>query len=280
MAVLDCSFKSKYIGFETSFTIILPQEKHIRSVSSPHIQLHSFKQEYPVLFLLHDEAEGRKEWLHMTSLCRYAQETGIAVVLPEGHRSFYSDYVNRDGNRGANNTGIQLLQQFDELMYETFIVEELLKYIRAMFPVSSDRSKTYIGGKGMGGFGALKLGLNHPELFDSIFSVSGLADLQWGMDYIEEKKEQFEAIFGSLNVPDRGVNDFSHIATVLAQKKTLPRIRIISNRNSLYEKSNFLFAEKVRAISDRICWEMDEPELEWEYLDRKTKDLFTWLIAD
>lgn len=279
MAVLTCSFHSEYVGYETMFTIILPQEKHIRSAASAQMQLHSFKKEYPVLFLLHDETEGREEWLHMTSLCRYAQETGIAVVLPEGHRSFYSDYAGRDGNSGENDTGIQLLQKFSELMYETFITEELVEYVRTMFPISSDRSKTWIGGKSMGGFGALKLGLNHPELFGSVFSISGLMDLQWGMDNLEEKKEQFEAIFGGLQVPGCGADDFSHTAIVLAQQKKLPRLRIISNRNSLYEKSNFIFSEKVRTISDRITWELDEPELTWEYLDGKTKELSSWLIS-
>lgn len=280
MSVMTCYYKSEYVGFETSFTLILPQRKHVRSAASPELLKGSFHRDYPVLFLLHDEAEGQDEWMHMTSLCRYADQVGLAVVMPNCNRSFYSDYEIRDSKSRESDTSIQALQKFTELMYESYIVRELVPYVRRMFPVSCERRKTFIGGKGMGGFGALKLGLNHPELFGALFSVSGLADLQWAMDHLEEKREQFEAIFGGLKAAPGGPEDFAGAIKRLSKAGDLPRIYLTVNSGHVYEESNRrLLAAIQRELPGMTVREI-EPELNWEYLDKKTPEILRWLTEE
>ena len=284
ISVMTCYYKSEYVGFETSFTVLVPQKKHIRCASSPRIEKNSFRREYPLLILLHDEAEGQEEWMHMTSLCRYAGEQGIVVVMPNCNRSFYSDYEIRDNKSGEGDTNIKALQEFTELMYESYIAEELVPYVQRMFPVSAERGKTFIGGKGMGGFGALKLALGHPDLFGALFSVSGLADLQWAMDHLDEKKEQFEAVFGGLKVRPGGKEDFGNRIKVLAEEKRLPRIFMAVNRGHVYEESNRIFLKEIQEYlpeteksgHDAVILS-EEPELTWEYLDRLTPEILSWL---
>ena len=129
----------------------------------------------------------------------------------------------------------------------------------------------------MGGFGALKLGLNHPDLFGALFSISGLADLQWGMDYLGEKKKQFEAIFGGLNVPEGCKEDFAGIVKQLTYEKRLPHIYMTINKGHVYEVSNHIFLERIRDHKEGITIREEEPEATWEYLDQVTADILEWL---
>lgn len=278
MAVMTCYFKSEYVGFEIPFTVILPEKKHVRFAADPQIVSPVFGMKMPVLLLLHDEAEGREEWMHMTSLCRYAQETGIAVILPDCHRSFYSDYVVRDGNSGINDSNIQALQNFTELMYESYIVKELIPYVRKMFPITQHAETTYIGGKGMGGFGALKLALSHEELFGKIFSISGLMDLQWAMDHLDEKREQFQEIFGGLKVDEGSPNDLESMVKKCAAQGRLRPMYLVFNQNHVYGEAGRRWADRVKEfLPEETILKTDEGELDWGYVDHKTEEIMNWL---
>jgi S-formylglutathione hydrolase FrmB len=57
--------------------------------------------------------------------------------------------------------------------FETFLVSKLVPYIEATMPVGSGRDWRAIDGVSLGGYGAYKTGLQHPDLFASIGSVSG-----------------------------------------------------------------------------------------------------------
>ena len=112
----------------------------------------------PVLYLLHGLSDDCTIWERRTSIERYATEKGIAVVMPEVRRSFYTDEA----------VGEQ---------YWTFIAEELPQLIARTFRVSTAREDTFVAGLSMGGFGAFKLALNHPERFAAAASLSGALDV-------------------------------------------------------------------------------------------------------
>ena len=80
--------------------VIIPQRKHVRSAESSKLELGSFRAEYPLLLLLHDEASSPLELLSMTRLERFAEEYGVMVALPQGLLSWYTDYADRDS--GSN----------------------------------------------------------------------------------------------------------------------------------------------------------------------------------
>ena len=47
----------------------------------------------PVLYLLHGLSDDDTIWLRRTSIERYVAPLGLAVVMPQVHRSFYADEV-------------------------------------------------------------------------------------------------------------------------------------------------------------------------------------------
>ena len=71
--------------------------------------------------------------------------------------------------------------------YESFLVGELIPYADAHLPVVRDARHRAVAGLSMGGFGAMRLGLLHPDLFGAAGSMSGGLDIRpfpgrWELD--------------------------------------------------------------------------------------------------
>ena len=136
MPCFDGSIFSCALGMTTSLRISLPDRFLIEQESAA----------LPVLYLLHGLSDDHTAWSRRTSVERYAESAGIAVVMPEVQRSFYTDMVYG-------------------LRYFTYIAEELPALCRRLFPLSERREDTFIAGNSMGGYGALKAALRFPERF-------------------------------------------------------------------------------------------------------------------
>jgi len=133
---------------QCSANIILPQSSPEQTVQKP----------FKTLYLLHGLSDDHTAWTRWTSIERYAAEYNIAIVMPNAHRSFYSDKKN--GGK-----------------YFTFVSEELIGIMQELFPLSDKREDRYAAGLSMGGYGAMKLGLACPEKFTAIASLSGALDI-------------------------------------------------------------------------------------------------------
>ena len=111
-----------------------------------------------MLYLLHGLSDDDTIWLRRTSIERYVAPLGLAVVMPQVHRSFYTDEAH--GNR-----------------YWTFLSEELPELVHHFFRLSRRREDTFVAGLSMGGYGALKWALREPERFAAAASMSAAADV-------------------------------------------------------------------------------------------------------
>lgn len=143
MSFLTCQFPSASLGRGVAFHAIIPG-------NAP--------RELPTLYLLHGLWDDYSMWSRRTSVERYAEEHGLAVIMPDGGRSFYTDK-----GEGEN--------------YFTYVAKELVEYTRALFPLSSRREKTFVAGNSMGGYGAVKCALTRPEIFSACVTFSGALDL-------------------------------------------------------------------------------------------------------
>lgn len=237
MARFKISYVSDCIKDVMNLLVFVPQEKHVRCADSPAYQFGSFRKEYPLLLLLHDEASSPAELASMVGVERLAQECGIVVAMPEGGLSFFTDCTTRDSciNDGNESGNAAIEANFSELCYGSAIMETL-GYLRAAFPVTSDASNTYIGGIGMGAFGALKLVLQQPSTFNAAFSLSGYTDLQWMMDYSAGREAQFQSIFGGRLA--RGFDDLPAGYRALAKATDPPRLLQIWEKSSPQSQMN------------------------------------------
>ncbi|MBO5868053.1 MAG: esterase family protein, partial [Oscillospiraceae bacterium] len=153
MANLEFQFYSKALKSVTTVSVILPEiHKTTEGIGRP-------AGTYKTLYLLHGLSGDHTNWPRKTSIERYANKYGIAVVMPSVGRSWYTDLPN----------GIQ---------YMTFVAEELPAICRSYFSGMSDRKEdNYIAGLSMGGYGALKIALTYPDAYCGCATLSGALDV-------------------------------------------------------------------------------------------------------
>ncbi|WP_408007629.1 alpha/beta hydrolase [Pseudalkalibacillus sp. A8] len=241
MAFIQCDFYSEALQCSTSIHVILPQPV---GLLDPDEAVQG--KIYPTLYLLHGLSDDHTVWSRRTSIERYAESYGIAVVMPAVGRSFYTDM-----EYGHD--------------YFTFISHELPKAARSMFPLSSARKDNYIAGLSMGGYGALKTAMRHPEKFRAAASLSGAVDI---LERLPDFPKDFAAIFGDRPV-EGSDDDLFHLATQLAQSES-PKPFIYLNceaEDHLYA-SNLRFRDHCKGIVLDIMYEEFPGNHEWGYWDQ------------
>lgn len=145
MTVANIRFFSDALGKWTRYNVILPGEG---------------KGPFPVLFQLHGLTDDCDAWIERSNLVRYVADMPLIVVLPDGGTHIYSNW------RGSGRLG--------KANYEDLIIEDMSNHLRRHFHVTG--GPWAIGGLSMGGYGALKLGLKHPDRFASIYAHSSKTD--------------------------------------------------------------------------------------------------------
>jgi enterochelin esterase-like enzyme len=118
---------------------------------------------YPVVYALHGFFIGAEEWSHeihvpQTIEGAFAQGASeMIVVLPDSktvhNGSMYSSSVT---------TGD----------FERFISHDLVAYIDAHYRTIPERTSRGLAGHSMGGYGATRIGMKHPDVFGSLYIMS------------------------------------------------------------------------------------------------------------
>jgi putative tributyrin esterase len=135
----------------TIATMQLPSAALERQVTYTVILPEKGTPPFPVLYQLHGRTDDHRAWIESSNLVRYVAALPLIVVLPDGGTSFYAD--------------IHPLAR-----YQRFMIDELPEHLQRTFHVRP--GKAAIGGLSMGGYGAIRLGLLHPDRFASIFAHS------------------------------------------------------------------------------------------------------------
>ena len=260
MALIDCKFFSETLGMSSSMRVILPEttERRIGDVSVSRAGQAAFRG-HPTLFLLHGMSDDETIWTRSTSLERYAAARGLAVVMPNVHRSFYTNM--RHGYR-----------------YWDFVSQELLAKARAFFPLSVARQDNFVAGLSMGGHGAFKLALSMPETFAAAAGLSGVADVT---EFRQSRALDYQLIFGDSG-PERGSeHDVFHLSQTLAVSDG-PRPRLYQCCGT----EDFLLAQN-RALRDHLqplgfdyVYEEGPGNHDWAYWDKMIDRTVKWLDLD
>lgn len=128
---------------------------------------------YPTLYLLHGYGGNHKTWIGIKpNLPQLVDEYGIIVVCPNGENSWYWD------------SPINSNSQF-----ETFVSDELIKYIDKNYPSIPNHKGRAITGLSMGGHGAMWLAIRHQDIFGAAGSMSGGLDIRPFPDNWDMKRQ-------------------------------------------------------------------------------------------
>jgi S-formylglutathione hydrolase FrmB len=249
VALLRCDFFSDVLEVGTSMTVLLPQATDEQvGVSSAAARRPDGP---PVLYLLHGLSDDATAWQRFTSIERYAGEVGLAVVMPQVQRSFYTDEVG-----GAR--------------FETFLAEELPEVVGSFFRVSTEREDTFVAGLSMGGYGALRWALRQPERFAAAASLSGALDVTALYD---DRRPLFDRVFGGRPGPEHDV--FALLAASDAER--LPSFYVGCGTEDALHPSSLRFVDEATAAGCDVHVDFRPGEHEWGLWDATIRDVLAWL---
>jgi putative tributyrin esterase len=259
MALVTCDFFSDVLEVGCSMTVVLPQptEEQIGVVEAGPGSRPVPRTDFPVLYLLHGLSDDHTAWLRYTSVERYAAAAGLAVVMPAVNRSFYAN--ERNGGR-----------------YWDYVSEELPRVVGNFFRVSQDPARTYVAGLSMGGYGAMRLALTHPDRFAAAATLSGALDLE-ELSARPERAEMFERIFGT-SIPD-DVDIFKLLAK--ADASALPRLHVSAGTEDApaLVEGNRRFVAQLEDKGVDVTSDFRPGEHVWELWDDLLPEVIAWMLA-
>ncbi|MGG1312004.1 alpha/beta hydrolase [Cohnella laeviribosi] len=252
MALITCRFYSEALQLSTSMTVLLPQETRTQ------IGMEGRKLDgaHPTLYLLHGLSDDDSIWLRRTSIERYVSGLGLAVVMPQVHRSFYTDMAH--GNR-----------------YWTFVSEELPALARSFFPLSPKREDNFVAGLSMGGYGAFKLALRHPDRFAAAASLSGALNIAGGLR--ERLGGEYELIFGDADAAGTENDLFWLLEQRDKENGPKPKLYQCCGTEDFLYDDNRKFLEAVRKTGFDHTYDEGPGAHEWGYWDAQIRKVLSWL---
>ena len=252
MALLRVDFSSEVLALGTSMTVLLPQRASAQVGLTGHVS----DAPPPVLYLLHGLTDDDTAWTRYTSIERYAAARGIAVVMPQVHRSFYADEAS--GSR-----------------FFTFLSEELPAVVSSFFRVSTRREDTFVAGLSMGGYGAFKWALREPGRFAAAASLSGALDVA-GMDRHDDRPHIVELLGRVFGRPVAGTDD-DLLHLLAAGHPDLPRLLLRCGTEDHLLAANQRFVAACREHDVDLDAEFGPGEHEWGYWDTQIQAVLDWL---
>ena len=135
---------------------------------------------YPVLYLLHGIGDTDETWIQPWIKGAPWQSVsdvlnrGIAegrfgemiVVMPDARTNWGGSFYTNSSATGN---------------WEDFIIKDLVNYIDTRYRTLARPESRGIAGHSMGGYGAIKLGMKHPDIYSVVYGINP-ALLGWGQD--------------------------------------------------------------------------------------------------
>jgi S-formylglutathione hydrolase FrmB len=259
MILNEVNFFSETLGLRSTMYVLLPQHMLLAGAKR--------KSKYRTLYLLHGHSDDHTAWMRWSSIEKYAQGLNLAVVMPAVHLSFYSDMV-----YGGK--------------YWQFVSEEVPALVRDTFPVSSERKDNFVAGLSMGGYGAFKLALTHPERYAAAASLSGAVDIS---EVVKVKKDDPENkawlvgmrnVFGDLKKVPNSQHDLFTLAKKVAKGRDKPRLYQCCGTEDFLHADNIRFRDAVRKLPLDLTYAEGPGEHNWAYWDARIQDVIAWMFPE
>ena len=253
MALLQMEFKSETLKRTVTMNVILPVER--------------FKGPYPTLYLLHGLTDNYNSWLSNSRIRLWAEESGLAVVMPSGENSFYMDILVKDGCLG----------DFGE-----YIGRELIDVTRELFPLSHRRDDTFIAGLSMGGFGACRNALKYCDTFGKAAILSGALHIyEYPVNWVETQGNTIGEVRNFGNLDETRHSDRNPRYLIEAVKadpdKHFPAFYIACGLQDVLLEANRSIAKALTEAGADVTYEEGEGIHDWYFWDEYIQHVLKWL---
>ena len=184
-------------------------------------------------------------------------DRNLAVIMPSGENSFYSDFKATHSNFGQ------------------FIGSELPAFCETLFPLSDKREDTFIGGLSMGGLGAIYAALRYPETFSYVGALSSafLADSypttnSYKMGLLSSK-DFYDFTFGSEENFKGSEKDYDKLAKDLASSgKQLPVMFMACGKDDPLLEMSRKHQAYFKELGYQVEYVEDSGAHDWAFWDR------------
>jgi S-formylglutathione hydrolase FrmB len=234
--------RSALLGREVAYRVVLPPG---------YGRVTARARRYPVLYLLHGWGGHYDSWVSRSSLVSYAAEHQLIVVTPEGGQGWYTDAPGGEP-------------------YESHLLREILPDVERRYRTNANRRGRGVAGYSMGGYGALKLGFRHPELFAFAGSTSGALDAASRAD-----DESLVRAFGEANSSARFENDLPRLAREFPEERrgALPFLYLDCGLGDVWLEVNRDFAATLTARGIAHEYRQRPGGHVWPYWDAQGREI-------
>ncbi len=208
------------------------------------------KEPWGTYYLLHGLSDDHTTWMRRSLLERYTLGMPLVVVMPDGGRGWFTNAVDGDA-------------------YEDDLLKDVMRLVERNFPVKKERAGRAIGGLSMGGYGAVKIALKHPELFASADAHSGVLGLV--RHPLESKRltREFTRIFGKS--PKGGPEDPFTLAEEVDRDR-LPALRIDCGQEDPFILQNRAFHAHLEELKIPHEYHEYPGTHDWQYWDHHLRE--------
>ncbi|MDF3129153.1 alpha/beta hydrolase family protein [Kiritimatiellaeota bacterium B1221] len=259
MALFNSHFFSEALGMQSEANVIVPQAASERQIG---VKTAAARKEWPCLWLLHGLSDDHTTWLRRTSVERYAEEAGVAVVMPNVHRSFYCDMA-----QGGK--------------YWSYLTEELPTLMRSFFPLSEARENNAVAGLSMGGYGATRWLLAKSEAYVAGASLSGVLDICSRMDTAMKEEQSpmaatMQLIFGEQSPAGKAEDLLAQLPLAVQKETVSPLLQICGTEDFLYE-DNLTFKKTAEDCGYPLTYRERPGVHEWAFWEEAIQEVLAWL---
>ena len=126
------------------------------------------RRRYPVLYLLHGYTDSDDRWfgrmgkhfVNVPTAVDRAYAAGaheMIIVMPNAYTRYQGSMYSNSAATGD---------------WERFVAKDLVAYVDAHYRTLARRESRGLAGHSMGGYGTVRIGMKHPEVFRSLYAMS------------------------------------------------------------------------------------------------------------
>lgn len=247
MSLIHANLYSDVLGRSAEFEALLPD------TPAPETG-------FPTLFLLHGMTDDHTAWQRFTAIERYADEYGLAVIMPDARLSWYT---NAAGER-----------------YFDWISDELVHAVRRIFPrLSHRRMDTFAAGLSMGGYGALRCALKRSDVFSKCALLSGALDVALlAQDPMPLGRPfRWEDVFDPIDQISGSEHDLFLAAAECVEKR--PQVWMCCGLEDALLDMNLRMRDRLRDLGYSVRFSSSSGGHDWGYWDCEIQNALKWLTA-
>lgn len=260
MAHIDCSFYSPSLKKNAHVIVFIPTMSADDYLEDREVDYGKEGKRYPALYLLHGSYGDCMDWSRLTGVERYAQDKGVAVIMPSAENSQYHD------------------MEYGEA-YLTYVTKELPEFMRKIFPLSYKREENYIAGLSMGGYGAYLCALTCPEQYGYAASLSGALDQSilknTSEAHLRKMPKNYLRAVGNMSAPEHCLAGM--LKKRIAEGRKLPALYMCCGTEDFIIPTNEMFYNEVKDEDIQITYERFPGIHDWNFWDEHIKDVLNWL---